>query len=74
MTRKEEIKLLATIELTNTNPFNKHLIKLAIIASTLAMTAIAAFSVGSDHGIERHHEEMLMSLGMPHPPPRDIHN
>ena len=74
MTRKEEIKLLATIELTNRNPFNKHLIKLAFVASAFTLTAMAAFSVASNHAFERHHEEMLMSLGMPHTPPRDIHN
>ena len=69
MTRKEEIKLLATIELTNTNPFKNNLLQSAIIASSLLLTAITAFSIGSDHGLNQHNNEMLIAQGIT-PPPR----
>jgi len=73
VTNKQKIKQLAINELTNTNPFKNKTIQAAIIASTLIITGGAAFSIGSDHGADQHHYQILISQGIT-PPPRIIHN
>jgi len=66
VTNKQKIKQLAINELTNTNPFKNKTIQAAIIASTLIITGGAAFSIGSDHGFDQHHQ-MLIAQGITPP-------